>query len=75
MGVRSFSLSGLALRRVSDEALLERAREGQELAFAELYRRFHALVYGYCLARLMDPAAAEDVAQETFMRINRSRSS
>ncbi len=75
MGVRSFSLSGFALRRVSDEALLERAREGQELAFAELYRRFHALVYGYCLARLMDPAAAEDVAQETFLRINRSRSS
>ncbi len=74
MGIRSLSLSGLALRRVSDEAVLERAREGQELAFAELYRRFHALVYGYCLARLMDPAAAEDVTQETFLRINRSRS-
>ncbi|MDZ4170142.1 MAG: sigma-70 family RNA polymerase sigma factor [Coriobacteriia bacterium] len=75
MSIRAFSMRGLALRRTSDEALLEYAREGQEIAFAELYRRFHGLVYGYCLARLMDPAAAEDVAQETFMRINRSRSS
>lgn len=72
MSTRAFSLRGLALRRLDDEALLARAREGQEVAFAELYRRFHGLVYGYCLARLMDPSAADDVAQDTFLRINRS---
>lgn len=72
MGIRGVSLRGFALRRLSDEALLEHARSGQEAAFAELYRRFHALVYGFTLARLLDIQAAEDVTQETFLRIARS---
>lgn len=72
--MRVFALRGLAFRRVDDETLLRRARSGDEGAFAELYRRFRTLVHGYCLARLMDPHAAEDVTQEVFVRIGRSGS-
>ncbi|TLM98044.1 MAG: RNA polymerase sigma factor, partial [Actinobacteria bacterium] len=72
LGVRGVSLRGFALRRLSDEALLEHACSGQEVAFAELYRRFHALVHGFALARLLDVQAAEDVTQETFLRIARA---
>ena len=58
------------LRRSSstDEQLLRRARLGDEPAFEELYRRYHAAVLGYCLARLADRHAAEDAAQEVFAR-------
>jgi RNA polymerase sigma factor (sigma-70 family) len=72
MNMRSLSLRGFALRRLDDESVLERAREGQEAAFAELYRRFHSMVYGYCMARLLDIQAAEDVTQDAFLRVARA---
>lgn len=72
--MRSLALRGLAFRRTDDETLMARVRQGDDAAFAELYRRHRSLVYGYCLARLMDPHAAEDVTQDVFMRINRARS-
>lgn len=72
--MRTLALRGLAFRRTDDETLLSRVRQGDDAAFAELYRRHRSLVYGYCLARLMDPHAAEDVTQDVFMRINRAHS-
>jgi RNA polymerase sigma factor (sigma-70 family) len=49
-----------------DGELVQRARSGERDAFAEIYRRYHAVVYRF--ARLMSgsPAIGEDVTQETF---------
>jgi RNA polymerase sigma-70 factor, ECF subfamily len=53
---------------VDEAALLRRAREGDEGAFAELYARHHKPVYRYA-ARMCGPDAANDVLQETFVVI------
>lgn len=48
--------------------LVESARDGDRLAFAVLYDRFHPRVYRMALARLCSPEDAEDVVSETFLR-------
>lgn len=65
----SLALKGLTLRRLSDGDVFERALEGDAAAFSEFYRRFRTAVYGYCLARLMSAADAEDATHETFLRV------
>ena len=63
------SLRGLALRRAPEAGLVDSAVRGDPAAFAEVYRRFHTPVYAFCLSRLLQPAAAEDAAQEVFVRL------
>lgn len=41
---------------------------GDPVAFSEVYRRYQKPIYGYCLARLMEPEAAADATQEVFIR-------
>jgi RNA polymerase sigma-70 factor (ECF subfamily) len=53
--------------------LMRRYQEGRVEAFEELYRRTFPLVRGYVLAMSRDRAAAEDLAQETFLQVHRSR--
>ena len=55
------------LETCTDETLLRRMREGEEDAFAALYRRLHGVVYRF--ARQMSGSAewAEDVTQEVFL--------
>jgi RNA polymerase sigma factor (sigma-70 family) len=53
---------------VSDDALLAGLSSGDRYAAAAFVRRFQARVYGLALAILRDPAAAEEVAQEAFVR-------
>ncbi|MEM6532890.1 MAG: sigma-70 family RNA polymerase sigma factor [Myxococcota bacterium] len=40
----------------------------------ELYRRVFPLIQGKCARMLGDGSAAEDIAQETFLRLSRSQS-
>jgi RNA polymerase sigma-70 factor, ECF subfamily len=49
-----------------DDELVRRAKSGEREAFAEIYHRYHAVVYRF--ARMMSGSAAigEDVTQETF---------
>jgi RNA polymerase sigma factor (sigma-70 family) len=55
--------------RESDDApLVRQTRAGDDESFAELYRRYRPEIYHVCLRRLRDPAAAEDVTQDTFLR-------
>lgn len=54
---------------VSDEALMARSRDGDEQAFALLVHRYEAPLYGYLRRMLQSGADAEDVFQETFLRI------
>lgn len=52
----------------ADETLLERAAHGDARSFEEVYRRHHDAILGFCLLRLHDRHAAEDVTQEVFAR-------
>jgi RNA polymerase sigma-70 factor (ECF subfamily) len=52
----------------SDEALLAGLAAGDERAAATLVRRYQARVFGLALTMLGDPEAAEEVAQEAFLR-------
>jgi RNA polymerase sigma-70 factor (ECF subfamily) len=50
-----------------------RAREGSQEAFAELQRRYAPRVFGYFCRQMKDWADAEDLTQEVFLRLYRSR--
>jgi RNA polymerase sigma-70 factor, ECF subfamily len=52
-----------------DGALIERVRRGDADAFAQLYDRHAALVYGIARRMLGNPAQAEDVAQSVFLQV------
>lgn len=53
----------------SDESLLERYKGGDASAFRELVERYSNSIYNLALRLLRDPMEAENVAQETFLRI------
>lgn len=52
----------------SDDALLAGFAAGDPDAATAFVRRFQARVFGLAMRILRDPAAAEDVAQEAFVR-------
>lgn len=52
-----------------DESLMERARAGDHAAFETLVRRHQERVYSIALRMLGSPEAAEEVLQETFLRM------
>ena len=56
------------------ETTLARARQRDESAFAELVREYQRMVYGLAYHTTADRAAAEDVAQEVFLRLHQSLS-
>jgi len=53
------------------ETLLDRCRDGDELAWEALVRRYQARVYGMCRSLLRDDEEARDVAQDVFVRVYR----
>ena len=63
---------GLAER--SDDELMQLAATGLDEAFALLVRRHQGQVRGYCSRRCGGPAAGDDVAQEVFVELWRTRS-
>jgi RNA polymerase sigma-70 factor (ECF subfamily) len=65
----------MGVSTVSDEALLAGFATGDRDAAAGGVRRFQTRVYGLAATILGDPKAAEDVAQETFVRAWRHASS
>ena len=48
-------------------SLVERARAGDRAAYGELVERFQPTVYAVALARLRNPAEAQELAQEVFL--------
>jgi RNA polymerase sigma factor (sigma-70 family) len=58
----------------TDEELMDAVREGSEAAYGALFERHRAALYGYALRMTRQPAAADDVFQETFLRVHRARS-
>ena len=55
-----------------DAALVRRCLKGQSDAMRELIERFQAEVFGLCVRLLTHRQDAEDVSQETFLRVFRS---
>lgn len=56
-----------------DRSLIEAFQAGDEFAFVALYNRYKAPVFAYCAKMLLDRAAAEDMLQETFVRVYENR--
>jgi RNA polymerase sigma-70 factor (ECF subfamily) len=57
---------------ITDDALLRKVSNGDEDAFAELYRRWSGNVYRFALHMCGAPPVAEDVMQEVFMQVLRT---
>lgn len=53
----------------ADTDLVRRARRGDHAAFEALYRRHARAVHGFALRLCGDPAAAEDIVQDTFLKL------
>jgi RNA polymerase sigma-70 factor (ECF subfamily) len=56
-----------------DVALMQRVQAGDAHAFAQLQERYSPRVLGYFCRQLRDRAEAEDLTQEVFLRLYRSR--
>jgi len=50
------------------DAELAEAARASPAAFKALYERYVTIVYRYCLARLRNPAAAEDATSDVFLK-------
>jgi len=57
---------------LTDEKLIRQAREGDDEAFRGLVRRYESLVAGTVIGMLGQCPEADDVGQETFLRLYRS---
>ena len=57
----------------SDETLLDAWRAGDPAAFEALFRRWQAPLRRHLTRMLDDPAAADDLTVETFLRLHRHR--
>jgi RNA polymerase sigma-70 factor, ECF subfamily len=64
-----------SLEAVSDADVMLRVKTGDESAFAYLVRKYRRPMVGFLYRLCHNPAAAEELAQEVFLRVYRSRSS
>lgn len=58
---------------MKDYALIEAFQAGDEFAFVGIYNRYKGAVYAFCCKMLVDSEQAQDVTQETFLRIYENR--
>ncbi len=59
-------------RTDSEPALIQRAQQGDQEAFATLYQMHKKRVFSVCLQMTKDVADAEDLTQEAFLQVFRS---
>jgi RNA polymerase sigma-70 factor (ECF subfamily) len=52
-----------------DETLMLRYQQGDRAAFAQLVRRHQTALFNFALRQVRAPQVAEDVVQETFVRV------
>ena len=55
----------------TDSLLLNRVRQGDRSSFDELFLRYYSRIYAVVLRLTGDAAEADDIAQETFIRLYR----
>ncbi|MEX2448383.1 MAG: sigma-70 family RNA polymerase sigma factor [Solirubrobacterales bacterium] len=61
-----------AARLLSDDRLTRRAARGDRGAFEEIYRRYQQDLYRFCLALVGSPQDAQDVLQNTMVKVLRA---
>ncbi|MBZ0221908.1 MAG: RNA polymerase sigma factor [Dokdonella sp.] len=61
--------SSSSFAQVLDELTLRRAQRGDRAAFAAIYDRFGPACYNLALRILGEPAAAQDIVHEVFVRL------
>ena len=57
----------------SERALIEAFQTGDEFAFVSLYNRYKDAVYAFCVKMLLNKELAQDVVQDTFLRVYENR--
>lgn len=62
-------VSPLDLSTATDQEVVVRAREGVEAAYRELIRRYQRPVFSLIYRMVRDRELAEDLAQETFVKV------
>jgi len=60
---------GAGFGQALDRITLERARRGEMAAYAAIYERFGGACYNLALRVLGEPAAAEDIVQDVFLKM------
>jgi RNA polymerase sigma-70 factor, ECF subfamily len=60
------------MTRPSDEALLRDFQAGTTSAMRELIARYERPLYTFALRQLRTPTAAQDIVQETYMRVTQN---
>ena len=60
--------SGSSRVSVDDNGLVERARAGDQAAYAQLFEQYHAPILNYLHRMVSDRALAEDLTQDTFIK-------
>ncbi len=65
-------MSGNTLNN-DDRALIEAFQTGDEFAFVSLYNRYKDAVYAFCVKMLLNKELAQDVLQDTFLRVYENR--
>ena len=58
----------------SDKELCERLHQGDETAFRQLFDTYYGQLYRFFCYRGIDPAMAEDMAQDVFVKVWQGRS-
>ena len=59
----------LDLANLPDADVVALAQQGRELAYRELVRRYERPVYSLIFRMVRDPMTAEDLAQDTFIKV------
>ncbi len=59
----------------SDEELMLAYRDGNEEAFVLLFKRYNVRIFNYLLRHIGDRAKADDLLQDTFLKLHRRRKS
>lgn len=57
---------------MTDEELIEFCKQGEEWAFEELIKKYHGSIYNYIFNATDDKQLAQDLAQETFIKMVRN---
>lgn len=52
-----------------DNELLNRLRNGDQLAFAQIYNQYRSKMYAYAYSLCKSPETAEEIVQEVFIRL------
>lgn len=78
-GTREYATTQRSVARewksYTDEELMLACKEDHGEALEEIYRRYHRQVYYYVVRNFSRKELAEDIAQEAFLRVYRSRKS